>query len=621
MTSGRANRAASRIDDSPCALRFRATSNAEPRAGHDHQESSPAEVPTALSGSTRPPLGSEDKHGTRPWRAPLTSGEVCCERRSRLGGTPASFGRAAAPYPIPRERTSVRSGRVKANQTPITRIASSASIPTRPIDARASETPATSKIATSCWLFTARDAPGSDRPATRCGRTDVALAKGLGCIHQKRPLLRSRTNDGEYSMRARRATPWLWPLARRRLDPSVGLLPHGPHDRLPSRRGAAGTGVVFVKVAVFGLGYVGAVTAACLARDGHSVVGVDVNPDKVALVARGRSPFVEPGLDELLAAAAAAGRLTATTDASAAASAEISLISVGTPSSPRGEHDTSQVVTVCRQIAAALAASQREHVIVLRSTVPPGTLERCRELFLAEGLDGRIHYAFNPEFLREGSAIARLRQPAVHDHRHRRPGRRGRAARALRRRERAQSSPSRRPWPSSSRAWPTPGTRPRSPSPTRSGVWRRRSASTAARSWTSSCRTPSSTSRRPISCRATRTAVRAFPRTPAASSIQGRERGVAAAAPRVAAGEQPGSDGPGGRGRARRSARGTCWCVDSPSSTAPTTCARARPCHWSSASSARAARCASTTPTCASHIWSGRTSPISANTCPTSRRC
>lgn len=167
-----------------------------------------------------------------------------------------------------------------------------------------------------------------------------------------------------------------------------------------------------MKVAVFGLGYVGAVTAACLARDGHSVVGVDVNPDKVALVARGRSPFVEPGLDELLVAAVAAGTLTATTDSSAVATTEISLISVGTPSSPRGEHDTLQVIAVCREIAAALSASQREHVIVLRSTVPPGTLERCRELFLAESLDEHIHYAFNPEFLREGSAISDYDHPA-----------------------------------------------------------------------------------------------------------------------------------------------------------------------------------------------------------------
>ena len=167
-----------------------------------------------------------------------------------------------------------------------------------------------------------------------------------------------------------------------------------------------------LKVAVFGLGYVGAVTAACLTRDGHTVVGVDVNPDKVALVAHGKSPFVEPGLDELMAAAVAAGRLSATSDASTAAlSSDICLISVGTPNASGGLHDTTQVMTVCEQIACALAGSPREHVIVLRSTVPPGTLNLCRELLHAAGCDGQVHFAFNPEFLREGSAISDYDDP------------------------------------------------------------------------------------------------------------------------------------------------------------------------------------------------------------------
>jgi GDP-mannose 6-dehydrogenase len=167
-----------------------------------------------------------------------------------------------------------------------------------------------------------------------------------------------------------------------------------------------------LKVAVFGLGYVGAVTAACLTRDGHTVAGVDVNPDKVALVAAGRSPFVEPGLDELMATGVACGRLTATTDASAAALAsDICLISVGTPNTESGLHDTTQVMTVCEQIAGALAGSPSERIIVLRSTVPPGTLNLCRELLESSGCDGSIHFAFNPEFLREGSAISDYNDP------------------------------------------------------------------------------------------------------------------------------------------------------------------------------------------------------------------
>jgi GDP-mannose 6-dehydrogenase len=162
-----------------------------------------------------------------------------------------------------------------------------------------------------------------------------------------------------------------------------------------------------MKVSIFGLGYVGAVTAACLARDGHDAVGVDVAPDKVERVARGESPIVEPGLAGLLAEGVRQGRITATTDAVAAiAQTDASIISVGTPPDADGAPDLTYVERVCSQIGAAVAAKGVEHTVVLRSTVPPGTTERCLGLLVeAAGDAALVHAAFNPEFLREGSAI------------------------------------------------------------------------------------------------------------------------------------------------------------------------------------------------------------------------
>ena len=169
-----------------------------------------------------------------------------------------------------------------------------------------------------------------------------------------------------------------------------------------------------MKVSIFGLGYVGAVTAACLARDGHQVMGVDVSADKVARVTRGESPIVEDGLPELLAVGARSGRITATVDAVAAvAETEVSMISVGTPPDENGVPDLSYVERVCREIGAAVAAKRAAHVVVLRSTVPPGTTQRCVRIVAdAAGDGGPVHVAFNPEFLREGSAIRDYDQPA-----------------------------------------------------------------------------------------------------------------------------------------------------------------------------------------------------------------
>jgi GDP-mannose 6-dehydrogenase len=160
------------------------------------------------------------------------------------------------------------------------------------------------------------------------------------------------------------------------------------------------------------LGYVGTVTAACLARDEHVVIGVDVNPNKVTAVSRGESPIIEPQVSELLAAGVAAGRLSATQDASEAVRrTEVSLISVGTPPTAAGNPDLDFVLHVCREIAEAVREKGTRHVVILRSTVPPGTLSHCRTIMSAIAAPTEIDVAFNPEFLREGSAVADYDNP------------------------------------------------------------------------------------------------------------------------------------------------------------------------------------------------------------------
>src|SRR5207249_7950613 len=129
-----------------------------------------------------------------------------------------------------------------------------------------------------------------------------------------------------------------------------------------------------MNVSVFGLGYVGSVSAASFAADGHTVVGVDVNPEKVASLNEGRSPIVEKGLDELIRDNAANGRLRATTStAEAVAETDISLICVGTPSRKNGSLDLTYLERVAGQIGEALSAKDDYHVVVVRSTVLPGT--------------------------------------------------------------------------------------------------------------------------------------------------------------------------------------------------------------------------------------------------------
>lgn len=165
-----------------------------------------------------------------------------------------------------------------------------------------------------------------------------------------------------------------------------------------------------MRVSVFGLGYVGCVSAACLARDGHRVIGVDVNPSKVETVASGQSPIIEAGLDELLGSAVEAGRLSATVESEAAVlESDLSVICVGTPSNGNGSLDLRYVERVCGEIGSALASKPSYHVVVVRSTVLPGTVEEKLVPILEEHSGKRAGADFgvcmNPEFLREGKAV------------------------------------------------------------------------------------------------------------------------------------------------------------------------------------------------------------------------
>ena len=166
-----------------------------------------------------------------------------------------------------------------------------------------------------------------------------------------------------------------------------------------------------MKVAVFGLGYVGCTSVACIASQGHAVVGVDVNPRKVEQVAAGLSPIFEPGIDDMLAAAHAEGRVSAVEQAEDALNgADAAIVCVGTPSGVDGSHNMSFIVQVTRQIAQAVKPGRAEPLtVVYRSTMRPGTIDQIiAPIFrttLGEEAETLIELVYNPEFLREASAI------------------------------------------------------------------------------------------------------------------------------------------------------------------------------------------------------------------------
>jgi GDP-mannose 6-dehydrogenase len=165
-----------------------------------------------------------------------------------------------------------------------------------------------------------------------------------------------------------------------------------------------------VNISIYGLGYVGTVVAGCLAHGGHRITGVDADATKVAMIAGGRSPIIEAEIEEILREGVAAGRITATGDqARAVMETDLSLVCVGTPSQPSGELDLSYVRRVCEDIGASLRGKTTRHVVVIRSTVLPGTVAGtvipALEASSGKRVGEDIGVAVNPEFLRESTAV------------------------------------------------------------------------------------------------------------------------------------------------------------------------------------------------------------------------
>ncbi len=171
-----------------------------------------------------------------------------------------------------------------------------------------------------------------------------------------------------------------------------------------------------MRVSIFGVGYVGCVSAACLAREGHEVIGVDVDPFKVKSINEGRSPFFEPGLDSLLREMVAAGRLRATDDHSDAVSnSDIALICVGTPANSVGTTRLDYLRHVLVNIADEIRRLNRYYVVAIRSTVLPTVFEEelvpLLERHSAKTIGSQVGLVYNPEFLREGVALKDFQEP------------------------------------------------------------------------------------------------------------------------------------------------------------------------------------------------------------------
>ncbi len=170
-------------------------------------------------------------------------------------------------------------------------------------------------------------------------------------------------------------------------------------------------------ISVFGLGYVGCVSAACLARAGHKVIGVDINSEKVRLInEEGQSPIIEPGLGELIGEMTKQGALCATTSCrDAIEQSDLAFICVGTPGDPRGQLNLDALKRVCRDIGECLSERQSPFTVVVRSTMLPGTLDNTVRAALLEGAgaayESQLRLAINPEFIREGSALKDFAEP------------------------------------------------------------------------------------------------------------------------------------------------------------------------------------------------------------------
>jgi GDP-mannose 6-dehydrogenase len=171
-----------------------------------------------------------------------------------------------------------------------------------------------------------------------------------------------------------------------------------------------------LRISIFGLGYVGTVSAGCFADEGHQVLGIDPVGDKVELINRGLSPIVEAEINEIIAETVSAGNLRATQDPAAAIhETDLSFICVGTPSQPNGNLDLRYIRRICEQIGNALRTKTSRHTVVVRSTILPGTMRKVVIPTLEEFSDKKAGVDFgicnNPEFLREGSAVKDFRNP------------------------------------------------------------------------------------------------------------------------------------------------------------------------------------------------------------------
>jgi GDP-mannose 6-dehydrogenase len=171
-------------------------------------------------------------------------------------------------------------------------------------------------------------------------------------------------------------------------------------------------------ISVFGLGYVGTVTAACLSHKGHNVIGVDLSAAKVEAMQAGRNPIVEPRVEDLIAENRAAGRLQATSDSEfAVLNSDISFLCVGTPSLRNGKLDLGHIEPVCQEIGRILKKKKTFHLVVLRSTVLPGTAETVVIPALEDSSGGKLGDGFgvcvNPEFMREGTAVSDFLEPSI----------------------------------------------------------------------------------------------------------------------------------------------------------------------------------------------------------------
>jgi GDP-mannose 6-dehydrogenase len=173
-----------------------------------------------------------------------------------------------------------------------------------------------------------------------------------------------------------------------------------------------------MRVSIFGLGYVGAVSAGCLAKSGHQVIGADTQQVKVDHINAGQSPIIEEGISQLIAEVVREGKLRATRSAAeAVAQSDLSIVCVGTPSAPNGKLDLAHLVSVSHDIGVALSSKKSQHTVVVRSTVLPGTVEE-QVIPILEGASRRrlgdgYRVLYNPEFLREGTAIADFFAPPL----------------------------------------------------------------------------------------------------------------------------------------------------------------------------------------------------------------